>query len=133
MSASLRRQHSPRTVLIRMAADQARADRIRALKEEHPELTWARIADDVGVKERSAIEWQSTGGISYDNAIKLARVFDVDTEWLFRGKGETPSTASPWTGSSTGIKSQPPREPTSRSSSRRFRKTAGGSVPCSNS
>lgn len=42
-----------------MAADQERADRIRALKQGRPDLTWRRIADHVGVTERSATDWQT--------------------------------------------------------------------------
>lgn len=89
--ASLRRNRTPRTVLIRMAQDQARADRIRAWKQEHPELTWGTIAEKIGVTERSAIEWQATGAISYENAKKLAKLMSRDVDWLWSGpKGDTP-------------------------------------------
>lgn len=68
-----------------MAADQERADRIRALKHGRPDLTWRRIADYVGVTERSATDWQSKGGISYENAKKLASLFEVDVDYIWRG------------------------------------------------
>lgn len=72
-----------------MAADEARAERIRDLKNAHPELTWRRIAEHVGVSERAAVDWQKTGGISYENAGKLAELFPettLDQIW----RGETP-------------------------------------------
>lgn len=68
-----------------MAADQERADRIRALKQERPDLTWRRIADHVGVTERSATDWQRKGGMEYDNAKKLAELFEVDVDYIWRG------------------------------------------------
>lgn len=83
--ASLRGTGSARTVLLRMAADQERADRIRALKQDRPDLTWRRIADHVGVSERAATDWQKKGGIEYDNAKKLAAIFKVDVDYIWRG------------------------------------------------
>lgn len=82
---SLSRHEAARTVLLRMAFDQSRAERIHQLKQEHPELTWAQIAEKVGVTERSALDWQKTGGISHDNCKKLAKVFGVDPSWLWSG------------------------------------------------
>lgn len=84
-SASLRGRQSARTVLARMASDQERAERVRELKDSRPDLTWGRIAEAVGVRERSAIEWQKTGGMDYGNAKKLAKLFDVSAEWLWSG------------------------------------------------
>jgi hypothetical protein len=83
--ASLRGSGGARTVLLRMAADQERAERIRALKQERPDLTWRRIADHVGVTERSATDWQRKGGMEYDNAKKLAELFEVDVDYIWRG------------------------------------------------
>jgi hypothetical protein len=68
-----------------MAADQDRADRIRALKQARPDLTWRRIADHVGVSERAATDWQKKGGIEYANAKKLAGLFEVDVDYIWRG------------------------------------------------
>lgn len=75
-----------------MAHDEARAERIRHLKEQRPDLTWRRIADAVGVGERSALYWQQTGGIGYETSRKLADVFGADPDWLWSGRtsGETP-------------------------------------------
>lgn len=89
---SLRGPRTPRTLLLRMAADEARAERIRELKDQRPDLTWRRIGDAVGVSERSAVAWQKTGGIDYEHAKKLAAVFEVDLDWLWRGpvSEETP-------------------------------------------
>jgi hypothetical protein len=85
-------------VLLRMAADQERADRIRALKLERPDLTWRRIADYVGVAERSATDWQKKGGIDYDNAKKLAALFEVDVDYIWRGPIESERAPSPFAG-----------------------------------
>lgn len=96
MPASLQRQRSARTVLLRMAADEERARRIRdlknALKQADPTKTVGWIADQLGVTERSVSEWSATGAIGYPNCVKLAElVFDVDPGWLWRGeKGATP-------------------------------------------
>lgn len=88
---SLRGPRTARTVLLRMAADDERAQRISALKDDRPDLTWRRIAETVGVSERAAFEWKKTGGIDYENAKKLASVFGVDVEFIWAGpKGETP-------------------------------------------
>jgi hypothetical protein len=95
---SLRRTGTARTVLLRMAADQERAARIDALKETRPDLTWRRIADHVGVSERSAYNWKVTGGIDYENAKKLAGVFDVDVDYIWRGPAEEDRAPSPFAG-----------------------------------
>lgn len=88
---SLRTSGGARTVLLRMAADQERADRIRALKLGRPDLTWRRIAEHVGVTERSATDWGKKGGMEYENAVKLAALFEVDVDYLWRGTaGPTP-------------------------------------------
>jgi hypothetical protein len=55
-------------VLLRMAEDQERAARIAELKEQHPRLTWAKIAKEVGVSERAATRWQRTGALKPENA-----------------------------------------------------------------
>lgn len=90
MQTSLRTPRSARTVLLRMAADEARAQRIRALKERHPELTWRYIAEACGVTERAAVAWGRTGGIAYPNVKKLATLFisageNIDADYLWRG------------------------------------------------
>jgi len=99
---SLRGPRTPRTLLLRMAADDARAARIRETwvtrKAENPKkYTWAKIAEHVGTTERAAQEWQRTGGIDYDNARKLAKYFSVDFDWLWRGpKDEAAATPDPF-------------------------------------
>lgn len=77
-----------------MAADQERAERIRALKQERPDLTWRRIAEHVGVTERSATDWQKKGGIEYENAVKLAALFQVDVDYIWRGEQTAPDPFS---------------------------------------
>ncbi len=83
--ASLRRGLTPHSVLTRMAQDAERADRIRQVKDDNPQLTWAQIAEKVGVTERSAIAWQQTGGIGHENAKRLAKLVGVDPDWLWSG------------------------------------------------
>ncbi len=89
--ASLRASGTAHTVLLRMAADEARAQRIRDLKAEHPDVTWKEIADYVGVSERSAHTWRATGAMSRGNATKLAVFFrehgaDIDPDYIWRGE-----------------------------------------------
>lgn len=81
-----------------MAADQERADRIRALKQGRPDLTWRRIADHVGVTERSATDWQTKGGITYENAEKLAAIFEVEVDYIWRGSPTEERAPSPFAG-----------------------------------
>jgi hypothetical protein len=89
-NTSLNRRRSTRSLILRMAADAERAERIRGLKDQRPDLTWARIADAVGVTERSAHGWRKTGAMSYEHAKKLATFLDIDLDWLWRGPHETP-------------------------------------------
>lgn len=84
-SLSLSRQTNARTVLLRMAEDQDRATRIADLKQQNPRLTWARIAEETGVKERSAIKWQKTGALKPENAERLAELFGVDFDYIWIG------------------------------------------------
>lgn len=45
----------------------------------------------MGVTERSATDWQTKGGISYENAKRLAKLFEVDVDYVWRGtENETP-------------------------------------------
>lgn len=90
MPASLRGSRSARSVLLRMAADQDRAERIRKLKSDNPGLTWRAIADHVGVTERAAADWAKSGGIAYDNAKKLAELLEVDPDYIWRGNLNVP-------------------------------------------
>lgn len=53
-------------------------ERIKALREASPH-TNASIADHVGVGERSVANWMSGDtGIQWENAKKVAELFDVD-------------------------------------------------------
>lgn len=90
--SSLRDHESARSVLMRMAEDHARAERIRTLKSDRPDLTWEQIADHVGVKERSVHNWAATGGIKYENAEKLAELFGVSVDYIWRGEGGSVAT-----------------------------------------
>ena len=90
MPASLRGSRSARSVLLRMAADQDRAERIRKLKADNPGLTWRAIAEHVGVSERAAVDWAKRGGITRENAEKLAELLLVDPDYIWRGNLDTP-------------------------------------------
>lgn len=91
-SALSLRGHDPaRTVLLRMAEDQDRAARIAELKERHPRLTWSKIAQEVGVTERAATQWRKTGALKPENAEALARLFNVDFDYIWTGpRPDTP-------------------------------------------
>lgn len=82
------RTRTPRTVLLRMAADQDRATRIRELKESRPDLTWQQIADYTGVSLRAATKWGQHGEISYLHAKSLAALFEVDVVYVMRGDAQ---------------------------------------------
>jgi hypothetical protein len=90
----MNRRYSPRSlqgrggahsVLLRMAENEERAARIADLKERQPLLTWKKIADKVGVSERSTHAWRKTGAISPENAAVLAEIFEVDFDYLWFG------------------------------------------------
>jgi transcriptional regulator with XRE-family HTH domain len=65
-----------------------RAERIRALKEQHPETTWEEIAGFVGVTPRAAQAWAEDGQIRARNAKRLAELFDADYDWIYWGRGQ---------------------------------------------
>lgn len=91
-TASLRRDRSAHTVLLRMAQDADRAERIKALKADRPDLTWGQLAEAVNVSERSVLGWAQKGTISYANAKKLAAFLKVDADWIWSGRtGESPN------------------------------------------
>jgi len=73
-----------------MTEEEARAARIRQLKDERPDLTWRFIGDAVGVSERNAWSWSKTGRISYPNAKRLAEAFGVNSAWLWAGDPAAP-------------------------------------------
>lgn len=71
-------------------------ERLRALREASPH-TNRSIADEVGVGERAVANWISGNtGMTYKNAAKVAKLFDVDVVWLWSGQGEQiPGTEEP--------------------------------------
>lgn len=71
-------------------ADLERGLRVKGLREA-AHLTQEAIADELGVTLRGYQEWEAGGGIKWDNAKKLAKFHDVDTEFLMNGpRDETP-------------------------------------------
>jgi hypothetical protein len=74
-----------------MAADESRAARIRALKDQFPSTTWRHVAETVGVSERSVSAWASNGAMAYDNAKKLTAFFqslgaEIADDYIWRGE-----------------------------------------------
>lgn len=81
-----------RTVPVGMTDEEARAARIRELKDARPDLTWREIGYGVGVTEKNAWLWSKTGKINYVNAKKLAEFLGVDLDWLWTGQEGRPPT-----------------------------------------
>lgn len=73
--------------------------RIRELRENSAE-TNRSIAEFVGVGERSVAAWLAGGGIAWDNAKKVAELFGVDVDYIWRGKLKS-STPDPFATEST--------------------------------
>jgi transcriptional regulator with XRE-family HTH domain len=75
------------------------SQRMRQLRDDSSE-TNRSIADAVEVGERTVAGWLSPEkptGISYKNAKKVADLFGVDIDWLWRGaeRGPTPDPFAP--------------------------------------
>jgi transcriptional regulator with XRE-family HTH domain len=68
-------------------------ERLRGLRNHSPQ-TNRSIADYVGVGERSVGNWMAGDtGMTWDNARKVAELFDVSVHWLWDGEereAETP-------------------------------------------
>lgn len=87
-NTSLKLRNSPRTVLLLMAENLERADRIKDLKKKRPALKWRLVAEAAGVKERTVVGWAQKGALSYEHAEVLAEVAEVDLDWLWRGPAQ---------------------------------------------
>ena len=90
-SGSLKARGSATTVALRVLMDQAQkleiGQRIRALREDSAE-TNRSIADYCGVSVEAVRNWIAGKGIAYDNGEKVAKLFEVEFNWLWRGQGE---------------------------------------------
>lgn len=75
--------------------------RIKELRNASPQ-TNRSIADHVGVGERAVAQWIAGGGIAWENAKKVADLFEVDVQWLWSGrdKDATPDLFGHLNGSS---------------------------------
>lgn len=75
--------------------------RIKDLRNGSPQSNRS-IADYVGVGERAVAQWIAGGGIAWENAKKVAELFDVDVQWIWTGreKGPTPEVLEALSGDS---------------------------------
>ena len=64
--------------------------RIKELRDNSPE-TNRSIADYVGVGERSVAHWVAGNGITYDHAQKVAKLFGVEVDYIWRGREKAPT------------------------------------------
>lgn len=88
------------STLLGQMRDEARAERIKGLRERTPGLTQPKIVEGLELLAGRAVvtlrgyqEWERTGGIKYENAELLAEFHEVDPRWLWEGEtaGRTPS------------------------------------------
>lgn len=65
--------------------------RLRDLRDNSPE-TNRSIADYTDVSERTVAAWAGAEqGMTYDHAQKVAKLFGVDIDWLWRGREPGPA------------------------------------------
>lgn len=93
MPATLRSDTKTQKVLRSLMEKQqaiAIGERIWELRENSEE-TNGSIADYCNVRERTVAGWVGGEGISYKNCKRVAQLFRVDVDWLWRGrKGADP-------------------------------------------
>lgn len=96
-ATSLRTRGSASTVALHLLMEQAQkleiGQRIRALREDSAE-TNRSIADYCDVSVEAVRNWIAGKGIAYDNGEKVAEMFSVRFDWLWRGKGEQHEAAA---------------------------------------
>lgn len=92
---SLRRTGTPHTLRLQVLMEQQKkaeiGERIRELREASRH-TNRSIADELGVSERAVAKWMAGGGIAWDNVVSLAKLFDVEENYIWSGdpRAETP-------------------------------------------
>lgn len=95
MTATFTNGPSPSTVRVRWLMEEQQrleiGNRIRELRENSTE-TNRSIAEAVGVGERSVAAWIAGGGMAYDNAKKVADIFGVDVDYIWRGRATQDTT-----------------------------------------
>jgi hypothetical protein len=81
------------STLLGQMRDEARAERIKGLRERTPGLTQPKIVEGLEALAGRAVvtlrgyqEWERTGGIKYENAELLASFHGVDPHWLWQGE-----------------------------------------------
>lgn len=89
VSRPSRRRGSILTLREQMLKDEqqrlAVASRIRELRGPVPQPV---IAEKVGVGLRGYQKWEQTGGISWENLQKLAKIHKVEADWILNGEGK---------------------------------------------
>ena len=88
MTTTLQNRPKTRKVLQHLMEKQQAVEigeRIRGLRSDSEE-TNRSIADYCGVGERTVAGWVAGDGISYKNAKKVAELFQIDIDWLWRGR-----------------------------------------------
>lgn len=95
VTRALARPRTTSTFALQMLRDQQRrlelAARMKELRVESP-YTQEAVADKIGLKLRSYQKAEKTGGISYEKLRKLAKLHNVEFDWLLRGEHDAP----PW-------------------------------------
>lgn len=92
MTASLTAKDKAKKVLQHLMDEQQAiqlGERIRELRTNSEE-TNGSIADYCNVRERTVAGWIAGEGISYKNAKRVAELFRVDVDWLWRGRKGSP-------------------------------------------
>jgi transcriptional regulator with XRE-family HTH domain len=95
MTASLTAPRSAATLRLQALMDEQQrieiGERLRELRDNSPE-TNRSVGDYVGVSERTVAEWSAgRQGMTYDHAQKVAELFGVDIDWLWRGREQGPT------------------------------------------
>lgn len=66
--------------------------RIKWLRDNSAE-TSRTIAGHCDVSVEAVRNWLAGKGIAYDNAVKVADLFEIDVDWIWRGRGRGPDAA----------------------------------------
>lgn len=89
----LRRRGTASTLRLQVLMEERQrhevGQRVKELRNASPQ-TNRSIADYVGVGERAVANWVAGEGIAWENAKKVAELFEVDVQWLWSGRDRAP-------------------------------------------